>query len=142
MPENLRVWIYARCGVTSPQALFRQALDIINYVSAQGGVVIGSTQELSTGSGTTRPALVQALKAIEDGRANALAVYNLDRISYDPDVQYLVLCFLQDHNAVLITTEMDAKEIVAKAGLEKTLLLRARKTCHPAPWLETGGDLV
>ena len=136
MPENLRVWIYARCGVTSPQALFRQALDIMNYITANAGVIVGSTQELGTGTDSSRPALVQALKAIEDGRANALAVYNIDRISYDPDVQYLVLCFLQDHDAVLITTEMDAKEIVAKAGLEKTLLLRARKTCHPAPWLE------
>ena len=135
MPENLRVWIYARCGVTSPQALFRQALDIMNYITANAGVIVGSTQELGTGTDSSRPALVQALKAIEDGRANALAVYNLDRISYDPDVQYLVLCFLQDHNAVLITTEMDAKEIVAKAGLEKTLLLRARKSGHTIPWI-------
>lgn len=139
MEEILRVWVYARCGVCSPQTLYRQVLDVIQYATAQGWLTVGTSQQLEPGRGQFNAALTQALKIIEDGKADALAMYDLNRISYDPDVQYLVLCFLQDHDAVIVTTGVDLRQELACNGLDQALSQRSRKTGHPVPWLAFEG---
>ena len=59
---------------------------------------------------------------------------DLTRLSHDPAILMKILEFLQDHNAVLITTESDLKYELYIKGLEKHFLRRAAQKGPRLPW--------
>ena len=74
-----------------------------------------------------RPALFAMLTAVQQGRVNAVMVQSLDRLSHDLTTLYRILRFLQNHDAVLITTKTNLQYELYLTGLESRLL---KKSLH------------
>ena len=74
------------------------------------------------------------IRAVKGGLAQAVLVQDLTRLSHDPAILMKILEFLQDHNAVLITTESDLKYELYIKGLEKHFLRRAAQKGLRLPW--------
>ena len=67
------------------------------------------------------------LTAVQQGRVNAVMVQSLDRLSHDLTTLYRILRFLQNHDAVLITTKTNLQYELYLTGLESRLL---KKSLH------------
>ena len=74
------------------------------------------------------------LKAVRQGRVNAVMVQSLDRLSHDTATLYHILRFLQNHGAVLITTKTSLKYELYLTGLENRLLAHTKHTRKKLPW--------
>ena len=72
--------------------------------------------------------------AVKGGLAQAVLVQDLTCLSHDPAILMKILEFLQDHNAVLITTESDLQYELYIKGLEKHFLRRAAQKGLRLPW--------
>ena len=78
--------------------------------------------------------LKQMMQAVKSGRARAVLVRDLTRLSHDPAILIKILEFLQDHDMVLITTESDLRYELHIKGLEQRLLNRAARKGCGLPW--------
>ena len=78
--------------------------------------------------------LKQMLQAVKSGLVRAVLVQNLSRLSHDPAILIQILEYLQDHNAVLITTESDLRYELHLKGLEQRFLNRAARKGCGLPW--------
>ena len=83
--------------------------------------------EQKCGTEFWRPGLFAMLTAVQQGRVNAVMVQSLDRLSHDLTTLYRILRFLQNHGAVLITTETNLQYELYLTGLESRLL---KKSLH------------
>ena len=80
------------------------------------------------------------MRAVKDGLAQAVLVQNLTRLSHDPAILMKILEFLQDHNAVLITTESDLRYELYIKGLEKPFSQESAPKRAPASMVSLHGS--
>ena len=78
--------------------------------------------------------LKQMMQAVQGGFVRAVLVRDLTRLSHDPAILIQILEFLQDHNAVLITTESDLRYELYVKGLENRFFQRAAPRGLHLPW--------
>ncbi|MCO7137736.1 recombinase family protein [[Clostridium] leptum] len=132
--ENLPVWLYSRSSDKHPSALFYQMENLLEIAQLQKYTVVGTSQDMSTGKNMARVGLQLAMRSIRNGSSRAILVRDLSRLSQERFVLLKILQFLQDHNAVLITTGSDLRYELYIEGLEEPLIRRAaRKNCN-VPW--------
>lgn len=134
MGKTYNVWVYARTADPDRRALQAQCDHLVREAAARGYHVVHATQEHRRGTALLRPGLVRMLLAVATGRADAVMVKSLDRLGYRVHFLYRVLCFLQDHNAVLITAGSSLRFELYQAGLENRLFRRASAKGRPLPW--------
>lgn len=86
MREPLRVWNYARVSTRKKSQAHspRRQLGSLRLVAKlKGWRVVGEGYDRISGATSERPELARALEAIRTGRANVLAVQDLDRLGGD-----------------------------------------------------------
>lgn len=107
--EEYKVWAYARSAVPNLTALENQLEEVMREADKRGYILVNTSMELKRGTAFWRPALFAMLKAVRQGRVNAVMVQSLDRLSHDTATLYRILRFLQNHGAALITTKTSLK---------------------------------
>ena len=125
--KEYRVWAFARSAAPNLPALEEQLADVMREADRRGYIIVNSCMEQKYGTEFWRPALFSMLTAIQQGRVNAVMVQSLDRLSHDITTLYRILRFLQNHGAVLITTENNLQYELYLTGLESRLLNRTRR---------------
>lgn len=128
------VWLYSRSGNKHPAILFQQMQDLLEQAEQQKYTVVGTSQDMGTGRSMARMGLKQMLRAVKKGQARAVLVRDLTRLSHDSAVLIPILECLQDHDAVLITTESDLRYELHLKGLEQHFLHRAARKGCCLPW--------
>lgn len=128
------MWLYSRSGDKNPDVLFGQMKDLLEQAEQRQCAVVGTSQDMSTGRSMARMGLKQMLQAVKSGLVRAVLVQNLSRLSHDPAILIQILEYLQDHNAVLNTTESDLRYELHIKGLEQRLLNRAARKGCGLPW--------
>lgn len=128
------VWLYSRSGDKHPAVLFQQMKDLLEQAEQQKYTVVGVSQDMGTGRSVTRMGLKQMLRAVKNGQARAVLVRDLTRLSHDSAVLIQILECLQDHDAVLITTEIDLRYELHLKGLKQHFLNRAARRSCGLPW--------
>lgn len=128
------VWLYSRSGDKHPAVLFQQMKDLLEQAEQQKYTVVGASQDMGTGRSVTRMGLKQMLRAVKNGQARAVLVRDLTRLSHDSAVLIQILECLQDHDAVLITTEIDLRYELHLKGLKQYFLNRAAQRSCGLPW--------
>lgn len=131
---SLPVWLYSRSSDKHPAVLFGQMKDLLEQAEQQKYTVVGTSQDMGTGRSMARMGLKQMMQAVKSGRARAVLVRDLTRLSHDPAILIKILEFLQDHDTVLITTESDLRYELHISGLEQRLLNRAARKGCGLPW--------
>ncbi len=128
------VWLYSRSSDKHPAVLFQQMQDLLEQAEQQKYKVMGASQDMGTGRSMARMGLKQMLQAVKNGQARAVLVRDLTRLSHDSVVLIQILECLQDHDAVLITTESDLRYELHLKGLEQHFLHRAARKGCGLPW--------
>ena len=128
------VWLYSRSSDKHPSVLFQQMRNLLDVANRQKYTVEGTSQDMGTGRSMARMGLKQMMRAVKGGLAQAVLVQNLTRLSHDPAILIQILEFLQDHDAVLITTESDLQYELYLKGLENRFFQRAAQKSLPLPW--------
>ena len=128
------VWLYSRSSEPHPRVLFKQTKKLLREAQDRQYLVVGITQDMGSGRSLGRIGLQKALQSVCDGSVQAIVTQDLDRLSLRVPVLEKVLECLQDHNAVLITTESDLRYELYLRGLEQRLLDRAAKKGCSLPW--------
>ena len=128
------VWLYSRSSDKHPSVLFQQMRNLLDVANRQKYTVAGTSQDMGTGRSMARMGLKQMMRAVKGGLAQAVLVQNLTRLSHDPAILIQILEFLQDHDAVLITTESDLQYELYLKGLENRFFQRAAQKSLPLPW--------
>ena len=132
--EEYKVWAYARSAAPTLTALENQLEEVMREADKRGYILVNTSMELKRGTEFWRPALFAMLKAVRQGRVNAVMVQSLDRLSHDITTLYRILRFLQNYGAVLITTETNLQYELHLTGLESRILVRAARTGKRVPW--------
>ena len=132
--EEYKVWAYARSAAPNLTALENQLEEVMREADKRGYILVNTSMELKRGTEFWRPALFAMLKAVRQGRANAVMVQSLDQLSHDTATLYHSLRFLQNHGAVLITTKTSLKYELYLTGLENRLLAHTKHTRKKLPW--------
>ena len=128
------MWLYSRSRDKHPAVLFGQMQELLEEAKRRGYTVAGTSQDMGTGRSLARMGLKQMLLAVKQGRARAVLVRDVSRLSHDPAVLMKILEYLQDHNAVLITTESDLRYELYIKGLENRFFQRAGQKGLHLPW--------
>ena len=128
------VWLYSRSSDKHPSVLFQQMRNLLDVANRQKYTVAGTSQDMGTGRSMARMGLKQMMGAVKGGLAQAVLVQNLTRLSHDPAILIQILEFLQDHDAVLITTESDLQYELYLKGLENRFFQRAAQKGIHLPW--------
>ena len=128
------VWLYSRSSDKHPAVLFQQMKDLLEQAEQQRYRVVGISQDMGTGRSMARMGLKQMLQAVKNGQARAVLVRDLTQLGHDSAVLVQILEFLQDHDAVLITTESDLRYELHLKGLEQHSLNRAARKGCGLPW--------
>ena len=128
------VWLYSRSSDKHPSVLFQQMRNLLDVANRQKYTVEGTSQDMGTGRSMARMGLKQMMRAVKGGLAQAVLVQNLTRLSHDPAILIQILEFLQDHDAVLITTESDLQYELYLKGLENRFFQRAAQKGIHLPW--------
>ena len=128
------VWVYSRSSDKHPAVLFRQMQDLLEQAEQQKYTVVGTYQDMGTGRSMARLGLKQMLRAVKNAQARAVLVRDLTRLGHDSAILIQILECLQDHDAVLITTESDLRYELHLKGLEQRFLNRAARKGCGLPW--------
>lgn len=128
------MWLYSRSSDKHPSVLFQQMRNLLEETNNQKYTVVGTSQDMGTGRSMARMGLKQMMRAVKGGLAQAVLVQNLTRLSHDPAILIQILEFLQDHDAVLITTESDLRYELHIKGLENHFFQRAAQKGFLLPW--------
>lgn len=131
--EEYKVWAYARSAAPNLTALENQLEEVMREADKRGYILVNTSIELKRDTEFWRPALFAMLKAVRQGRVNAVMVQSLDRLSHDTATLYHILRFLQNHGAVLITTKTSLKYELYLTGLENRLLAHTKHTRKKLP---------
>ena len=123
--KEYKVWAYARSAAPNLPALEEQLAEVMREADRRGYIIVNSCMEQKYGTEFWRPALFAMLTAVQQGRVNAVMVQSLDRLSHDLTTLYRILRFLQNYDAVLITTETNLQYELYLTGLESRVLARA-----------------
>ena len=128
------MWLYSRSSDKHLKVLFQQMQNLLDESNRRAYTVAGTSQDMGSGKSMARMGLKQMIRAVKGGLAQAVLVQDLTRLSHDPAILMKILEFLQDHNAVLITTESDLKYELYIKGLEQHFLRRAAQKGLRLPW--------
>ena len=128
------MWLYSRSSDKRMFVLIQQMRNLLEEANHREYTVVGTSQDMGTGRSMARMGLKQMMRAVKGGLAQAVLVQNLTRLSHDPAILMRILEFLQDHNAVLITTESDLRYELYIKGLEQHFLRRAAQKGLRLPW--------
>lgn len=124
------MWLYSRSSSKHPTALFEQIKNLLAEAERRKYTVVGASQDMSAGRSMARMGLRQMMQAVHEGAARAVLVRDLSRLSHDLAILIKILEFLQDYDAVLITTESNLQYELYVKGLEQHLFNRAaQKGC-------------
>lgn len=88
-----KVWAFARSAVPNLTALENQLEEVMREADKRGYILVNASMELKRGTELWRPALFSILKAVRQGRVNAVMVQSLDRLSHDTATLYRILRF-------------------------------------------------
>ena len=133
-PIERPMWLYSRSSDKHPAVLFRQMKDLLEEAERLEYTVVGTSQDMGTGRSIARLGLKQMMQAAREGTARAVLVRDLSRLSHDSALLIQILEFLQDHDAVLITTESDLRYELYSKGLENRFFQRAARKGLHLPW--------
>ena len=128
------MWLYRRSSDKRMFVLIQQMRNLLSEAKHREYTVVGTSQDMGTGRSMARMGLKQMLQAVKSGLVRAVLVRDLTRLSHDPAILIQILEYLQDHNAVLITTESDLRYELHIKGLEQHLLNRAARKGCGLPW--------
>lgn len=128
------MWLYSRSSDKRVFVLIQQMRNLLEEANHREYTVVGTSQDMGTGRSMARMGLKQMLLAVKQGQARAVLVRDLSRLSHDPVILIKILEFLQDHDAVLITTESDLRYELYIKGLENRFFQRAAQKGLHLPW--------
>lgn len=128
------MWLYSRSSDKRIFVLIQQMRNLLEEANHREYTVVGTSQDMGTGRSMARMGLKRMLLAVKQGRARAVLVRDLSRLSHDPAILIQILDFLQDHDAVLITTESDLRYELYIKGLENRFFQRAAQKGLHLPW--------
>ena len=128
------MWLYSRSSDKRMFVLIQQMRNLLEEANHREYTVVGTSQDMGTGRSMARMSLKQMMRAVKGGLAQAVLVQNLIRLSHDPAILIQILEFLQDHDAVLITTESDLRYELHIKGLENHFFQRAAQKGLLLPW--------
>ena len=128
------MWLYSRSSDKRLFVLIQQMRNLLSEAKHREYTVVGTSQDMGTGRSMARMGLKQMLQAVKSGLVRAVLVQNLSRLSHDPAILIQILEYLQDHNAVLITTESDLRYELYLKGLENHFFQRAAQKGLYLPW--------
>lgn len=129
-----RCWAYVRGYGIGPSALIRQMSMILAMAERKGLMIVGQSQEISSGKTLRRMGLQEALRAVRLGYANAILTHSVFHLSVDRTVLLRVLEIMQDHHAVLICTAEDTYTCLYNIGLSQQLHQRSLNLTLGLPW--------
>lgn len=128
------MWLYSRSSDNRLFVLIQQMRNLLEEANHREYTVVGTSQDMGTGRSMARMGLKQMMGAVQGGFVRAVLVRDLTRLSHDPAILIQILEFLQDHGAVLITTESDLRYELYIKGLENRFFQRAAKKGLHLPW--------
>ena len=128
------MWLYSRSSDKRMFVLIQQMRNLLEEANHRRYTVVGTSQDMGTGRSMARMGLKQMMQAVQGGFVRAVLVRDLTRLSHDPAILIQILEFLQDHNAVLITTESDLRYELYVKGLENRFFQRAGQKGLHLPW--------
>ena len=128
------MWLYSRSSDKHLKVLFQQMQNLLDEAERRAYAVAGTSQAMGYGKSMARMGLKQMMRAVKGGLAQAVLVQDLTRLSHDPAILMKILEFLQDPNAVLITTESDLRSELYIKGVDKHCLRSAAPKEPPLPW--------
>ena len=128
------MWLYSRSSDKRMFVLIQQMRNLLEEAERREYIVVGTSQDMGTGRSMARMGLKQMMRNVQGGFVRAVLVRDLSRLSHDPAILIQILEFLQDHDAVLITTESDLRYELYLKGLENRFFQRAIQKDLPLPW--------
>ena len=128
------MWLYSRSSSQRPAVLFEQMRNLLEEAERREYTVVGTSQDMGTGRSMNRMGLKQMMRSVQGGLAQAVLVRDLTRLSHDPAILIQILEFLQDYDAVLITTKSDLRYELYTKGLENHFFQRAAQKGLALPW--------
>ena len=128
------MWLYSRSSDKRMFVLIQQMRNLLSEAKRREYIVVGTSQDMGTGRSMARMGLKQMMQAVQGGFVRAVLVRDLTRLSHDPAILIQILEFLQDHDAVLITTESDLRYELHIKGLENHFFQRAAQKGLRLPW--------
>lgn len=129
--EKRRAWLYVR---SEKGSLAAQMDDLKNEAGDRGLIPVGSSQDVRQGRRFCRRGLHEMMDAVRSGKAECVLVGSVGQLSHDNTKLMHILCFLQGHGAVLVTTETDVRYELSIRGLERKLQSRAARKGRGVPW--------
>ena len=132
--HELKLWAYARSSSYLPSFLIQQKKELLTDEELNNWTVVGTSQDMSTGRTLARMGLREAQSAVRQGLANGILIEDVGRLSHEYSTALRVLEFLQDHGAVLICTQADARYELYIKGLSQPLQQRAMSKGGIVPW--------
>ena len=131
-----RAVVYARTADRHVGVLETQYNSVLAAAREDGCIVVDAAIEHRPGSSLRKPGLLRLLKVIRKGEANVLYVQDLSRLHSSPFWLYLLFCWMQDHNAKIITTACDIRySLHYDLHIEQKLLERAARKGRDVPWI-------
>ena len=136
MSERKRVctvWIYGRSR-SQNGAVSKQVSELLEEAERRGDVVAGASQDQADGRDLHRAGLKAMMDTVRRGNADTVMIGDRSRFSHDNKALFRILCFLQDHGAVLVTAGTDLRYELSLRGLERPLRKRALQRGCELPW--------
>ncbi len=131
---NRPMWLYSRSSDKRMFVLIQQMRNLLEEANHREYTVVGTSQDMGTSRSMARMGLKQMMRSVQGGFVRAVLVRDLTRLSHDPVILIKILEFLQDHDAVLITTESDLRYELHIKGLENRFFQRAAQKGLHLPW--------
>lgn len=128
------MWLYSRSSDKRMPVLIQQMHNLLEEAERREYAVVGTSQDMGTGRSIARMGLKQMMQAVKGGFVCAVLVRDLSRLSHDPAILMKILECLQDHDAVLITTESDLRYELHIKGQENRFFQRAAQKGLHLPW--------
>lgn len=128
------MWLYSRSSDKRMFVLIQQMRNLLEEAERREYTIVGTSQDMGTGRSMNRMGLKQMMRSVQGGLAQAVLVRDLTRLSHDPAILIQILEFLQDYDAILITTKSDLRYELYTKGLENRFFQRAAQKGLALPW--------
>ena len=131
-----RAVVYARTADRHVGVLETQYNSVLAAAREDGCIVVDAAIEHCPGNSLKKPGLLRLLKLVRKGEANVLYVQDLSRLHGSPFWLYLLFCWMQDHNAKIVTVACDIRySLHYDLHIEQKLLERAARKGRDVPWI-------
>lgn len=131
-----RAVVYARTADRHVGVLETQYNSVLAAAREDGCIVVDAAIEHCLGNNLKKPGLLRLLKLVRKGEANVLYVQDLSRLHGSPFWLYLLFCWMQDHNAKIVTVACDIRySLHYDLHIEQKLLERAARKGRDVPWI-------